>query len=89
MALKSRLSFVCPWLSDSSARPGDDFISGTLVSCVWKAALLRQLSFVQGLCESWPGPLSIAFYTAIIADGSSVDERVAAAVAAVNVTFQK
>jgi hypothetical protein len=30
-----------------------------------------------------------AFYLAIIADGSSVDERVAAAVAAVNSTFQK
>jgi hypothetical protein len=44
---------------------------------------------VQGLCESWPGPLSIAYYIAVVADGSPPDDRFAAAVAAVNATFEQ
>jgi hypothetical protein len=54
-----------------------------------KALFLRRNMSVQGLCESWPGPLSVAFYLAVVANGSLAADEIAATVAAVNATFHK
>ena len=69
----------------------DLFVTDT-AGCVYvkgPSNLLRQFVPVQGLCESWPGPLSIAFYLAVVANGSLAAEEIAATVAAVNATFHK